>query len=281
MKNLLLRAGSGAIYVALIVFSLIGSKWIFLGLCLIFPILGLIEFYKLANTSGERKLTLAIDIIGAILMIFGFFAAENHCETYSLPSITFAIPYLVYLLTRFVAQLYTREASPLNNLAFSIMGQLYVVLPFGLMNILYFDYASPMLLLAMFIMIWLNDTGAYLVGCTIGRHRLFPRISPKKSWEGFFGGLAFTIGAAFALKYALPDHYTEISFAGMVGLAIVVTAFSTWGDLVESLIKRTLDVKDSGKMMPGHGGVLDRIDSLLLVAPAMLCYMLIITLFGC
>lgn len=281
MKNLLLRAGSGAIYVALIVFSLIGSPWIFLGLCLLLPILGLIEFYKLANTSGERKLTLVIDIIGAILMILGFFAAENQCSTCSLPTITFATPYLVYLLTRFVVQLYSREASPLNNLAFSIMGQLYVVLPFGLMNMLYFDYASPMLLLAMFIMIWLNDTGAYLVGCSIGRHRLFPRISPKKSWEGFFGGLTFTIGAAFILKLTLPEHYTEISLAGMVGLAIVVTAFSTWGDLVESLIKRTLDVKDSGKMMPGHGGMLDRIDSLLLVAPAMLCYMLILGLFGC
>lgn len=282
MKNLLLRTGSGAIYVALIVFSLIGSPWVFLGMCLLFPILGLFEFYKLANAeSGERKITLAVDIIGAVLMILGFFFAGNHCPAYSFPSFAFAIPYLVYLLTRFVVQLYTREASPLNNFAYSLMGQIYVALPFGLMSMLYFDYATPMLLLAMFIMIWLNDTGAYLVGCSIGRHRLFPRISPKKSWEGFFGGLIFSIGAAFVLKYALPDHYTEISLAGMIGLAIVVTAFSTWGDLTESLIKRTLDVKDSGSMMPGHGGMLDRIDSLLLVTPAMLCYMLIMRLFGC
>ena len=282
MKNLLLRTGSGVIYVAFIVFALISSPWVFLGMCLLFPTLGLIEFYKLANAeSGERKLTLIIDIFGAVLMIFGFFAASGQCNHYSFPSIAFAIPYLIYLLTRFVVQLYTRETSPLNNFAYSIMGQIYIALPFGLMSLLYFDYATPMLLLAMFIMIWLNDTGAYLVGCSIGRHRLFPRISPKKSWEGFFGGLIFTIGAAFVLKYALPDHYTEISIAGMIGLAIVVTSFATWGDLTESLIKRTLNVKDSGTMMPGHGGMLDRIDSLLLVIPAMLCYMLILFLFGC
>ncbi len=282
MKNLFLRAGTGAIYVALIVLALTSNQWVFLGMCLLLPILGLIEFYKLTNAAiGERRITLYADIIGAILMITGFFAAGRQNFPCAVPIIAYALPYLIYMLIRFTLQLYTREASPLNNFAYSVMGQIYVALPFGLMSLLYFDYASPQLLLAMFIMIWLNDTGAYLVGCSIGRHRLFPRISPKKSWEGFFGGLAFTIGSAFIFKYAFAQYYPELSIYEMIGLAIVVTAFSTWGDLIESLIKRTLDIKDSGKMMPGHGGMLDRIDSLLLVTPAMLCYMLILHLFGC
>ena len=131
----------------------------------------------------------------------------------------------------------------------------------------------------MFIMIWLNDTGAFCVGSMIGKHKLFPRISPNKSWEGFFGGVVFAIASAFVFKYGFPQYFDNISIGGLCGLGVVVSAFATWGDLVESLIKRTLGVKDSGTLLPGHGGILDRIDSLLLVVPASLLYLTALRLY--
>ena len=166
-------------------------------------------------------------------------------------------------------QLYSQESSPLTNIAYSYMGQMYIALPLGLMSMYYTLPDGKFLLLAMFIMIWLNDTGAFLVGSMIGKHKLFPRISPNKSWEGFIGGVVFAIASSFVFKYCFPSYFENISIFGLAGMGAVVGAFATWGDLVESLIKRTL----------GHGGILDRIDSLLLVIPASLLYLTALVLF--
>jgi len=192
---------------------------------------------------------------------------------------TFFTVYLLYLIIRLVLQLYSQESSPLTNLAYSYMGQMYIALPLGLMSMYYTLPDGKPLLMAMFVMIWLNDTGAFLVGSAIGKHKLFPRISPNKSWEGFMGGVIFSIASAFIFKYCFPIHFENISIYSLCGMGAVVGAFATWGDLVESLIKRTLGVKDSGKLLPGHGGILDRIDSLLLVIPASLLYLTAIFLF--
>ncbi len=280
MKNLLLRSTTGLIYVAVIILALTLNYWAFLGMCLLLSLAGIFEFYTLCNTEiKQKKITLFVDLIGATILIVSFFAYMLNCCA-SIPNEVYVLPYLLYVVIRMVMQLYTKELSPLNNLAYSFMGQIYVALPFGLMSLLYFDYATPQLLLAMFIMIWLNDTGAYMVGCTIGKHKMFPRISPKKSWEGFFGGVAFAIGGAVVAKLCFAEVYPQMELVQMVGLAIVVTVCATLGDLIESLIKRTLGVKDSGKMLPGHGGMLDRIDSLLLVVPGMLCYMMFLKIIG-
>ena len=120
----------------------------------------------------------------------------------------------------------------------------------------------------MFVMIWLNDTGAFLVGSAIGSHRLFARLSPKKSWEGFFGGFAFSIIAGYLAHSLLPEYFAGYSANALGLLGAIVSVISTWGDLFESMIKRQMGVKDSGNLIPGHGGILDRIDSLLFVAPA-------------
>ncbi|MCM1518591.1 MAG: phosphatidate cytidylyltransferase [Pseudoflavonifractor sp.] len=277
---MIVRAISGAVYVALIVISILLGQWSFTAISVLLAIGGMIEFYSLGNSEGgEQKLTLCADIAGGTLLVLGLSASAMHhgdAVTSPLPAVTFLIPYMIYLLARPVMQLYTKEKSPLANLACSYMGQVYVALPLGLMSYIYAVYGSPHLILALFIMIWANDTGAYLVGRAIGWHRLFERISPKKSWEGFWGGLAFTIGAAMVMKYLFPAFFPALTGLQMAGLAVTVTVFATWGDLVESLIKRTLHVKDSGTIMPGHGGVLDRIDSLLLVTPAALLYLLLV-----
>lgn len=279
MSNLIKRALSGMIYVALIVGAVILGGWWFIGLFCFFSIVALNEFYGLSNgsTGGENITTLIIDLTGGFILTFGICCINIELLSPLTTKVlggTFFTIYLLYLVVRLVAQLYGREQSPLTNLAYSYMGQMYIALPLGLMSMYYTIADGSALLLAMFVMIWLSDTGAFLVGSAIGRHKLFPRISPGKTWEGFAGGCLFAIGSAFVFKYCFPAYYSSITIEGLCGLGLVVALFATWGDLVESLIKRTLGVKDSGHIMPGHGGILDRIDSLLLVIPASLIYLI-------
>ena len=284
MNNLIKRALSGAVYVALIVCGIMAGGWWFIALSCLFAVLALNEFYGLSNGSsgGENVSTLVIDIAGGFILVAGLGCVNlgllSPFTTRVIGGTLFML-YLLYLVVRLVSQLYSREVSPLVNLAFSYMGQLYIALPLGLMSMYYTFSNGAWLLLAMFVMIWLSDTGAYLVGSAIGKHKLFPRISPGKTWEGFIGGLIFATGAGVAFKYLCPGCFDSMPVCAMAGLGIVVSLFATWGDLVESLIKRTLGVKDSGSIMPGHGGILDRIDSLLLVVPASLIYLVFINTY--
>ena len=191
---------------------------------------------------------------------------------------------LIYLL---VAELYLRRPNPMNNWAYTMMSQLYVALPFALLSVLYFYpvqmmqgealtvAVTPMLPLSVFIFLWASDSGAYLVGSLIGKHRLFERISPKKSWEGSIGGGVLALVAAWVLWYFFPI----MSLWQWIGMALVVVVFGTWGDLVESLLKRQLGIKDSGHILPGHGGILDRFDSSMLAVPAVVIYLYTLSLF--
>lgn len=148
----------------------------------------------------------------------------------------------------------------------AVMAQIYVSVPLSMLGVVYTDgrAQSSMLVLAMFILIWLNDTGAYCVGSMFGKHRLFERLSPKKSWEGFFGGMLFCLAAGALFSYIMPQ--VGLTLPLWLGFAVMVCVLSTWGDLFESLLKRSHHIKDSGHLIPGHGGILDRIDSLLFVA---------------
>lgn len=269
MKNILLRSLSGTIYVALIVAGVLVSKWTVLALCLLLVILAQIEYFTLYShdDAKRRRIICVADTVGAMILTGGVWLLTNYFSAIGL------MAYLIYLLFRLVMQLYISKDTPLSTLAYSFMGQLYIALPISLLPIL-----EPHIALAMFIFIWLNDTGAFIVGCSIGRHPLFPRISPKKSWEGFWGGIVFSIAAAILFGTFWPDYFMStpigsIPIGVFIGMAFTVSIFATWGDLVESLLKRTLHVKDSGHIMPGHGGILDRIDSLLCVLPATLCYL--------
>ena len=182
-----------------------------------------------------------------------------------------------------VSELYLKKKNPLNNWAYAMFSQIYLALPFALLNVLAFhsdetisvSQYNPILALSIFIFNWVNDTGAYCTGMLFGKHRLFERISPKKSWEGSIGGGVFSIIAAFVMAYFFPFMSTGV----WVGLGLTIVVFGTWGDLSESLFKRYLGLKDSGNILPGHGGILDRFDSAILAIPAAVVYLYVVSLF--
>ena len=186
------------------------------------------------------------------------------------------LPYIALLICLLIAELYLKKADPISNWACTMLSQVYVALPFALLNVLAYHPTpqgtiayNPILPLSVFVILWLNDSGAYCVGVLLGRHRLFPRISPKKSWEGSIGGgIIALIGSLVFARYF---HF--LSPGKWLGLAVVVVVFGAWGDLVESLFKRQLGLKDSGHVLPGHGGWLDRMDSMLLAVPAAVGYL--------
>ena len=269
MKNVIIRSITGIIYIAIIVGAILaGSLWMCI-LSSLLAILAIDEFNRISDKNHIHPVLRVLDIIGGCAMIFAAYTLSSLNDLF-----IFAIfAYILYLIIRFVAPLYIHRDDPLSTTAHSMMGQMYTALPIAMLLCSY--HISPNVVMLMFIMIWLNDTGAFCVGTLLGRHRLFERISPKKSWEGFLGGLAFAITAGIVAATYMPSLIENRSTLSMAIFGVIVAVMSTWGDLVESQIKRTLNIKDSGKLLPGHGGILDRIDSLLLVAPATLLYLLL------
>jgi phosphatidate cytidylyltransferase len=169
-----------------------------------------------------------------------------------------------------ISELFRRQENPIHNWAYFILGQVFIALPFSLLSfILFIDGYQPLVLLSVFVTIWVNDTGAYLVGVTFGKNRLFERISPKKSWEGFVGGALAALASGYVFSLLIP----EISLLNWFIFSEIIVIFGTLGDLIESLLKRTIHVKDSGNVIPGHGGLLDRFDSMLLAAPVVFIFL--------
>lgn len=272
IKKLLVRSVSGLVYCLLMVGGVLLGN---IGIAILGIILSTFACLELAKICHEleprNRVLLIIDIAG--------------CWSLALTAINpaFVLLWIAFIICRMVAQLYVRTDTPLHDLAHSLMSQIYIGLPIFSMSIMAFMGCNRLILL-LFILIWANDTGAYLIGSTLGRHRLFERISPKKSWEGFIGGLIVSLGVVTALFYLCPgtfsiDRYLNNIWVSL-GFSVVAVLFGTWGDLVESLIKRTLHIKDSGNIIPGHGGILDRIDSLLLALPAIFIYIIFIQIIS-
>lgn len=277
MMNLIKRILSGVIYIALIVGAILlldNSPVMYLLVFTLLIVLGIGEMITMAKDDATQSwLVNVIDMLGGIGVFVAFYL---HYEGSTMQSRSlWLLPIVAYLICRTIVQLYRPRQNAVHSLERSFFSLGYVAFPVAMLNGI-MSITAPRLLLGMFIFIWLYDTGAYCVGMLLGRHRLFERISPKKSWEGVIGGVAASVAGAYATHYWFNEFFQVPDLPTWVGLSIVVAVFATFGDLVESLIKRTVGVKDSGNILPGHGGILDRIDSLLLVAPAVLIYLLLV-----
>lgn len=279
MKNLMVRTLSGLVLVAVFVGAVLGSQWSFGALLLLILVGGQTEFYKLARETGlspQRWMGLAVGVLLFALNFIVFRQFSRSVTDEAGGAVLYLLLYIGLLLpTLFVCELFRRSATPLANLGATLLGVLYVAVPLSLL--LYVPVLAgdgvwrPETVLCYIFIIWANDVFAYLVGMTFGRHRLCERLSPKKSWEGFFGGLAGAVALGLAAA-----HVSGGGYAAWVGLALVAASTAVLGDLAESMFKRAAGVKDSGRLIPGHGGVLDRFDAMLLSAPFVLVYMLIV-----
>ena len=295
MKNFIVRTITGVIFVAAIVASFLRPE----AMVLLFSIVTGMTVWEFTGLVNEREHVTVNRFISTVAAVYFFYAMTYFCSDLyggAAKSVVF-IPYLVTIIYMLIAELYLRQDDPIQDWAYTMLAQMYIVLPFSLLNVLAFT-ATPngqvafntLLPLSVFIFLWVNDTGAYCVGSLLGRHKLFPRISPGKSWEGSIGGAVFVLLVAWGIGWldnmqvADMDHPSTL-FTGMLsipewlGLGLVVVIFGTWGDLVESLFKRTLGIKDSGNILPGHGGMLDRFDSSLLAIPAAVVYLYTLSLF--
>jgi phosphatidate cytidylyltransferase len=264
------------LFVAILVGCILYNPLSFGALFVLISALTVREFGELVNNIEGVSVNKTIIMLGGaylFLAIMGFSIDAADSKIF--------IPYLLLLLYLMISELYLKKENPVLNWAFSMLSQLYIALPFALLSVLAFQNDvelgtvsyNPILPLSVFVFIWLSDTGAYCVGSLIGKHRLFERISPKKSWEGSIGGGAVSIASSFAFAHFFPFMNTF----EWVGLALVVVIFGTWGDLTESLLKRQLHIKDSGNILPGHGGMLDRFDSALMAIPAAVVYLYALT----
>jgi phosphatidate cytidylyltransferase len=272
VNNFLTRTITGALFVIVVIGSSIWDLWAFAAVFGIFTVFGILEFYKLVSKTGARPQKILGTIIGfavyaiIVLIIEGIFKELTQLFCF----VVFALLFLIFII-----ELFKGTITPLHNIACTFLGILYVSIPFSLLvSLSVFDtekvfFTFPILY---FFIIWTYDTFAYLVGIKFGKHRLYESISPKKSWEGAIGGLIFTI----ALVAILSEYYTFLSLMQWVGLALIIVVFGTFGDLAESMLKRSVNSKDSGNFFPGHGGILDRFDSMLLSVPFVFVYLLIL-----
>ena len=265
MKNLITRAITGFFFVALLVGAILINQWTFAGLFLLISVAGILEFYSLTEHGNLKPQKLLGSFLGIAIFSLTFLSFSGIISSKYLLGI---VPLSVIV---FIVELYRKHENPLGNIATTLLGPLYVVLPFALLGGIALSNPqsySPYIILGFFILIWCYDSGAYLFGITLGKNRLFERISPKKSWEGFIGGVL----VAFGIAYLLSGYYTGITLLDWLVVAAIVVVVGTYGDLVESMIKRQLGIKDSGSILPGHGGILDRFDAVLLAAPLVYTY---------
>jgi len=297
MNNFIIRTITGILFVAIMVtgICLRGDAMI-----LLFAIITGLSLWEFCGLVNEHVADTTVNrFIATAAGVYLFLAMAGYCTGIVPPSAF--VPYLLTIIYLFISELYLKQKNPIQDWAYTMLSQMYVALPFSMINVLSFQ-ADPqtgqiayhwMLPMSVFVFLWVNDTGAYCTGSLLGRHKLFPRVSPGKSWEGSIGGGIFVlIAAAIISQFAatgtplgsasqeLSTLNAQLSTLKWLGLGLVVVFFGTWGDLVESLFKRTLGIKDSGNILPGHGGMLDRFDSSLMAIPAAVIYLYTLQFLG-
>ncbi|MBQ4042034.1 MAG: phosphatidate cytidylyltransferase [Prevotella sp.] len=285
MNNFIVRTITGVLFVAAVIVCFLRP----MSMMFFFALVTGMSIWEFTGLVNQREHITVNRFICTAAGVFFFIAVAGFCGELT-PSSVF-IPYLLTVVYLFCAGLFTRNADPVNDWAYSMMSQMYIALPLSCLNILAFRYGADgveynfLLPLSIFVFLWMNDTGAYCTGSLLGRHKLFPRVSPGKSWEGSVGGAIIVVLVAVLMSWVDESHLlasfgateTGLTLAQWIGLGLVVVVFGTLGDLVESLFKRTLGIKDSGNILPGHGGMLDRFDSSLMAIPASVIYIYTLT----
>lgn len=285
MNNFIVRTITGVLFVAAVIVCFLRP----MSMMFFFALVTGMSIWEFTGLVNQREHITVNRFICTAAGVFFFIAVAGFCGELT-PSSVF-IPYLLTVVYLFCAGLFTRNADPVNDWAYSMMSQMYIALPLSCLNILAFRYGADgveynfLLPLSIFVFLWMNDTGAYCTGSLLGRHKLFPRVSPGKSWEGSIGGAIIVVLVAVLMSWVDESHLlssfgateTGLTLAQWIGLGLVVVVFGTLGDLVESLFKRTLGIKDSGNILPGHGGMLDRFDSSLMAIPASVIYIYTLT----
>lgn len=276
VKNFVTRTLAGAVLVAVIIGATVLSP---ISFGIVFMLISLLATQELMKLLIGKATYLG----GVSALLFLAIFAE-HASMFSERMIVIVwVVYGMSLLLAMTGQLWNKKSNPVEAWMHITYSQIYVALPFALVNMIAFfrGQFTPVLVLSLFVFIWVNDSFAYLTGSLFGRHRLFERVSPKKSWEGFIGGNLFALGAAYLMSVLdqplsnllVGNDGSSLELWQWLLFAQIVVVFGTFGDLVESLLKRTLGVKDSGAAIPGHGGWLDRFDSLMFAAPVVACYL--------
>lgn len=269
------RAITAVLFVAVMFAGMLSGKQSFALLFGLITALCLWEFFDMVFEEGRKR-----DLTRKIMAIFFGMLPYSavtllHLNAWGLAPqqlflASFALIPIVFLC--FIFELFSKSDHPFHNVALVLLGMTYISAPFSMLNLISYDgeHFSPNIVMGLLFLIWSNDTGAYIVGSQIGRTKLLPRISPKKTWEGFVGGLLLT----FLVAWGLSTKFTEIKTNHWLVLAGISSVFGTIGDLVESMLKRSFDVKDSGSLLPGHGGFLDRFDAFMFLVPFATAYLL-------
>ncbi len=284
-KNFITRTLTAIVFVVVLVGCIFWGPLSFTILFGVITVMTAWEFCTIVN----KKLGLQVNrFITSVSCGYLFYAVNGF--TINPIGYEIFIPYLATIVYLMVSELYFDRENSIQNWALTMMCHMYVALPMASMNLIAFHAVNtefganivydPIIILSVFFFLWCSDAGAYCVGSLIGKHKLFPRISPAKSWEGSIGGGVLAILVSQIISYFAPtDSIGNVGGLWWAGLAAIVVVFGTWGDLVESLLKRKLGIKDSGNILPGHGGMLDRFDSTILAFPAAVVYIYVVNMF--
>ena len=265
---MLIRAITGFLFVIILLAGTYYGEYTASFLFLIIITLGVRELFNIAKK--DEKISphgvWGIVICGISFIIFAL-------TTQDLIDNKYLFTIIPLLFSTFIIELFRKKEKPFVNLSYTILGIIYITVPFSMLYELGFhqneEKYNYQIIIGFFILLWANDTGAYLAGRYLGKHKLFERISPKKTWEGSIGGAIISLSSAYFISL----FYNHLELSNWIIISIIVTIFGGLGDLVESMFKRSLNIKDSGSIMPGHGGILDRFDGLLLAVPFVYFYL--------
>jgi len=264
-KEIITRSITGTALVLAILFAIISGGLYFSAFFLLIAVLGSFEYFRMLKGSTSNPQIIVGTLFTALTFILLSLAAQNYIQ--------YKYLFIIVLMWFFIPirELYRKQENPIANIATTLFGIIYLGVTLGLIQFMFLPQGTPhpyIWVLAMFVILWTSDTFAYLSGIRFGKHRLFERISPKKSWEGFFGGLA----ASLVAGYLFSLFFIEFQLWQWLAYALIISVAGVFGDLVQSLFKRSLGIKDTGTILPGHGGILDRFDAVFFAVPAAVAF---------